>query len=211
MSHLLKIIAALFLSVFVLSCANSSPTKAGTVIADAEADFNRYSNPSTVVTVPGTDSTKGTWTFGASTAGTYTAGSFTAFTNRSYDVGGFTVYGYIHAAGNQNPWVASNCNKPIVGSRAVRRWTSNYAGLVTITGYTGMDTDAQTLGGTGTRVAIYVDSVLIYTKDLVGTDPIQYFYAIGDISVAVGTKIDFVVTSIDASSLIANLTAKITI
>jgi len=78
-----------------------------------------------------------------------------------------------------------------------------------ISGEVGMDTSHQPLGGTGTRVSLYIDGVEKYTKDLVGTDGTQFKFDLPEQEIKKGTIVDFVISARDATSKIANFTGQI--
>ncbi len=191
------------------------PVGEGTLIADTTPDFmasiEEGTTPNDVISYGGTDPTKGAWTSATMSSEVYDPADFVEFSRRSYGVSGFETHGFTHRQGNVVPWIGKDCGRVQASPSlpVIRRWTSSFDGSVRLTGTVGMDTEHQSLGGTGTRVRLYVDGAEVYARDLVGTDVTQYNFDVPPMEVETSTVIDSVIMPIDPSSRIANLTIQI--
>jgi hypothetical protein len=193
--------------------ASNPAFSAEKLIADTTPDFRASvaQGKSDAITYPAKDPARGNWSSGTMPDQTYEISKYTLFEKRSFNVPGFDVYGYTHLASGPLPWIGQDCGIPKVKTLqpAIRRWTSNFDGKIRISGEVGMDTSHQPLGGTGTRVSLYIDGVEKYTKDLVGTDGTQFKFDLPEQEIKKGTIVDFVISARDATSKIANFTGQI--
>jgi hypothetical protein len=92
------------------------------------------------------------------------------------------------APGRDSPFAEYNGVHPSGGTWAIRRWTSNFNGLVTLAGNAKLNS-----GGDGIGIRIFVDGVQVYNHYLAPVTSIDY--NIPDVSVKVGSKVDFAVTA----------------
>jgi len=83
-------------------------------------------------------------------------------------------------------------SKPLL-QRAVRRWTSTFAGAITISGEAAKIDLAA--GSNGVDVSVYVDAAAmpVYTTFIAGDDGAGTSYEVHDVPVHVGSFVDFVI------------------
>jgi len=118
--------------------------------------------------------------------GTYPFNNFAAFTLLTYDAGDNRYEG---TGSFETPFITATNGHPNVDNNelAVRRWTSNFAGTVTLSGEF---QDVDLGGGDGVNVRIYQNGIEIYQYLDVPGSVITYSQSA---TVSVGDEIDFVV------------------
>jgi len=111
------------------------------------------------------------------------------------------------------PWAGSDTDK----WAAVRRWTSNYTGMVAIHGTVGRYFDPDVVSGWDIvfTVAVNADELIdpvIYTKYLSWNDNTQYSYFIENVSISAGDTVNFILNaaSWNANKSYMRMTATIT-
>ncbi len=92
------------------------------------------------------------------------------------------------APGRDSPFAEYNGMHPAGGTWAIRRWESNFSGVVTLTGHIGLSE-----GGDGVGIRIFVDGYEVYSRLLNPDESTEY--SVPNIQVTVGSKVDFAVTA----------------
>jgi hypothetical protein len=172
------------ISRFARACALAGGTLLATqtnaaIVADSVAQFSGVQGQSG-------------WSYG------YFAGPFnqSAFTPLPVFVGSEQVW-HLDTQPHVSPWTAIRSDKmhpdaPTSGGAvrwAVRRWTSNVAGPINITGKVAKFDPAN---GDGVTARIIVDNTEIYTQPIAFNDTTGFNFNL-NVNVVVGSKIDFCV------------------
>ena len=90
--------------------------------------------------------------------------------------------------GRDSPFAGHDGMHPQSGTWAIRRWTSNLSGRVTLRGYL-----ERGSGGDGNGIRIFVDATEVHSEHLAPNQSREY--VVPDVQVNVGSRIDFAVTA----------------